>query len=232
MQLLRRLFNPRTEVARSARGEWATVVPPARSAALESLRWVALDTETSGLDARRDRLLAIGACAIERGRVQLSASFEVLLRQGAMSPVENVLVHGIGHRAQCAGDAPDLALAAFLRFARADAAVGYHTLFDLMLLQRGIRAQLGIRYQPVSLDLALILPALCGRPDACAWELDRWLDHYRIGIFARHQALGDAFATAQLFLIALRRARAQGLHTLAQLLRLQARQLELAQARA
>jgi DNA polymerase-3 subunit epsilon len=234
LRCLRRLFgaHPDTEVGRSARHEWARAVAPAPGAALEQVRWVALDTETSGLDPRQARILSIGACSIEHGVVALAASFEAVLRQQEMSAVDNVLVHGIGHGAQAAGEPADVALAAYLRFARADVVVGYHTLFDLVLLARSIRSEFGIRYRPLSLDLALLLPALSGRPEAVGWELDRWLEHYHIGIAGRHQALGDAFAAAQLFLLVLARARAQGLRSVRHLLRLQARQLERVQAHA
>lgn len=201
-------------------------------AALPEIRWIAVDTETSGLDPDRDLLLSIGACAIEKGRLELRASFEATLRQSQPSAVENVLVHGIGHRAQGAGAPPEEALAAYLRFARADVLVGYHTLFDLVMLKRAIRAALGIAYRPLHIDLALILPPLTGRDDAVGWELDRWLEHYRVAAFSRHHALGDACATAQLFLVALRLAQIRGVVELRDLLRLQKRQLELVQMRA
>jgi DNA polymerase-3 subunit epsilon len=109
--------------------------------------------------------------------------------------------------------------------------VGYHTLFDVVMLDRAASAQLGIRYDPLSIDLGLVLPRLSGRADAAGWELDRWLEHYRIGIFSRHSALADAFATAQLFMLALQHAQRQGLRTLRDLLRVQVRQLELLQSR-
>jgi DNA polymerase-3 subunit epsilon len=233
MRLLARLLarRPDGQAAREARREWDDLVPMAPATPLARVRWVALDTETSGLNPERDRPLSIGACAIEAGEIRLSASFEVVLRQYRTSAVDNVLVHGIGHQAQGAGQSPDAALAAFLRFARTDPVVGYHTLFDLVVLRRAIRAHLGIDYRPSYIDLALVLPPLAGRPDAAGWDLDRWLTHYGIGIFGRHQALGDALAAAQLFQLALGRALAHGLESLRDLERMQARQLERAQAR-
>jgi len=231
MSFLARLLGRRqdSEVARAAQRDWARVVPVARATPLARVRWIALDTETSGLDPQRDRLLSIGACAVEAGEIRTSASFEALLRQRQMSAVDNVLVHGIGHHAQGAGEAPDAALAAFLRFARADPVVGYHTLFDLVVLRRSIRAELGIDYRPSYIDLSLLLPLLVNRPETAGWDLDRWLERYGIGNFGRHQALADACATAQLLQLAL--ALAQGYGTLRDLQRLQARQLDLAQAR-
>jgi DNA polymerase III subunit epsilon len=209
----------------------ARVIVPARGTPLGEVRWVILDTETSGLDARRDRVLSVGACAIEAGSVRLAGSFEALLRQEQPTDVHNVLVHGIGYQAQTSGAPAGEALATFLQFAQADVAVGYHTLFDLVVLNRAIRKQLGVRYQPWYVDLALLLPAVTGREDAHGWELDQWLEHYGIEVYARHQALADAFATAQLFLLVLERVQRQGLRTLGELLRLHARELAALEAR-
>ena len=223
---------PDSETARAARHAWRDAARPAQDTALDRVRWVVVDTETSGLDPHRDRLLSIGACAIEQGRVALASTFEAFLHQREPSDVENVLVHGIGHRAQGAGEQPDSALAGYLRFARADVVVGYHTLFDVVMLDRAARAHLGIRYDPLSIDLGLILPPLTQQPGAAGWDLDRWLGHYQLGMSGRHDALADAFATAQLFLLALQHARRRGIGTLRELLRVQVRQLALLQSRA
>jgi DNA polymerase-3 subunit epsilon len=213
---------PGTEAARR---EWAALPEPPRGARLDAARFVAVDTETAGLDPRRDRLLSIGACSIEAGALRFGAAFDVLLRQQQPSGVENVLIHGIGHAAQAAGQEPEQALAAYLRFARRDVLVGYHTLFDLTVLQAALRDVLGIAYRAVHLDLALLLPALEGQGGG--WELDRWLERYRLRAFTRHDALADAAAAGELFLVALQRARARGLSTVHELLRLQKTQLAL-----
>ena len=147
-----------------ARREWQSMSVSQLSAPLAELRWVAVDTETSGLDPRRDELISIGACAGQGWAINPRDSFEAMLRQDLPSGVDNVLVHGIGHAAQAAGEAPERALAAYLRYARRDVVVGYHTLFDRTVLTRAIHEQLGIAYRPHTLDVALLLPALVEQP--------------------------------------------------------------------
>lgn len=217
--------KPDSALADTARREWNAQPPPSPRALWETLRFVAMDTETSGLDPARDRLISIGACAIQGSAVRIGESFAALLRQDAPSAEANVLIHGIGHGAQAAGEAPDRALAAFLAFACKDVLVGYHAAFDVMVLDRALRAALGLRFRPVSLDLALLLPALESR--GAGWELDQWLAHYGLRAFARHDALADAAATGELFLVALSKAHARGLRRLSDLLRLQRHQSEL-----
>ena len=206
---------------------WQSMSRFERGAPIGKLRWVAVDTETSGLDPRRDHLISIGACAGRGSAIDTSDSFEALLRQDRASAADNVLVHGIGHAAQAAGESPEQALAAYLRYARADVIVGYHTLFDRTMLERAVREKLGVAYRPLALDVALLLPAFMDGPVNGGWDLDRWLARFGLRVYTRHDALADAFATAQLFLVVLARARSAGLDRLADLLKSQKTALEL-----
>ena len=216
---------PESDVAVAARSEWSRLTYPSPGASLDTLRFVCVDTETSGLDPRRDRLISIGACAIDAVGIRIDDTFSALLRQEQPSTPDNVLIHGIGHGAQAAGEAPEQALAGYLRFAGRDPLAGYHTSFDLSVLQRAVRGALGIAYRPPCLDLATLLPALEGKGGD--WELDRWLGLYGLRAFARHHALADAAAAGELLLIALHKARARGSRTLGDLVRLQKEQSHL-----
>ena len=218
------VLPPRLEAAVAA---WKRLPTPAHSASAAKTDWLVVDTETSGLDPKRDRLLAIGACRLRGGAIDLGDSLEVSLRQDQPSAHANVLIHGIGHDAQASGDDPQEALAAFLAFAGKSVVAGFHTLFDVHILQREMRERLGVRFRPIYVDLALLLPALVARPGAFAGDLDTWLQHFGVRSFARHSAVGDALCTAELLLIALCQAQQRGLASVAELARLQKAQLEL-----
>ncbi|HSW51771.1 MAG TPA: hypothetical protein VLG93_00960, partial [Sulfuricaulis sp.] len=77
---------------------------------LADMRWCVVDTETGGLDAQRDALLAIGSVAIEHGRIALDASLELGLTQLQSTAAANILIHGISGSEQRAGQAPHEAL--------------------------------------------------------------------------------------------------------------------------
>ena len=49
-------------------------------APVERVRFVVLDSETTGLDPQRDRLITIGAVAVQDREIVLEDSFEVLLK--------------------------------------------------------------------------------------------------------------------------------------------------------
>jgi DNA polymerase III subunit epsilon len=75
------------------------------------------------------------------------------------------------------------------------------------------------------LDVAFLVPALFPQP---AQTLDDWLRVFGIEAYARHDALADALATAQLFQIVLAEAARRGLRTLGALRGLQRDQRTLA----
>lgn len=178
-------------------------------------RWVVLDVEASGLDASRDRLLAIAAVAVrpdgERPAIDLADSFEVLLQQppAALPPdKDNILVHGIGVGAQGEGIDPALALTRFESYAGSSPLLGFHAAFDRRLIDRTAATLLGRVLRNDWLDIAELAPVL--RPDPRPRTLDDWLEVFGIDCAHRHQAAADALATAELLLRLWPAARAEG----------------------
>jgi len=170
-----------------------------------------VDTESSGPDAKHDRLLSIGACTVSGGHVVIGSGFEVVLRQVQASAVDNILIHRIGGTAQLDGEDPEGALAAFLNYARRHPLVALHARFDATLLARALRDRLGLRFRALWVDAAHVATAFFPQSHGKNWGLDQWLAYFGIENYARHDALADAFSTAQLFLVLLERASSQGI---------------------
>jgi len=227
-----RRAKPALDAAGAAALERYHLLPePDPAAALGTQRTLVVDVEASGLDPLRDRLISIGAVGVRAGLAHHDDAFEVLLRQEEASGEANILVHGIGGAAQLEGRDPAAGLLDFLAFAGKAPLVAFHADFDRILIERATTAALGIKPDNRWLDLALLAPALFpDQPDG-ARTLDAWLQRFGIENHARHDALADAVATAQLLLVALAEARRQGLTSWAQLARLQKSQRWLARVR-
>jgi len=159
--------------------------------------------ETTGLDLVRDRLIAIGACAVENGQVVMADSFEIVLRQDQTSTKDNILIHGIGGEAQRDGLEPPEALLNFLDFLGKSPLVAFHVTFDQTMIRKAVKEYLGFEFKHPWLDLAYVMPGLLPEYARRYRALDDWSGHFQISNFARHSALADALATAQLFLCAL-----------------------------
>ena len=181
---------------------------------LDTARWVVVDCETSGLDIARDRLLSVGAVAVRGGRVELAESFSALVAQAAPSAPENILIHGIGGDAQRAGQPLAAVMQNFLDFVGDGIPVAFHAPFDAGVLRRH-----GFKLRAAWLDLAVLVPALFPGKGNRESTLDHWLEVFAIPAHARHDALGDAFATAQLLLVALAEAKRQRVATVQALFR-------------
>ncbi len=182
-----------------------------------SMRWVVLDCESSGLDPRNDRLLSIGAVTIESARVAVNSGFSVVLRQNIASDSGNILVHGITGEEQTSGVAGTEALAQFASYAADSPLVAFHAQFDRALLIRAMHGA-GMRLRNRWLDLADLAPALYPEQAKVCKSLDDWLGRCGIENPSRHDALSDAYATAQLFQVLLEKGRTQGADTCAEML--------------
>jgi len=219
--LVTNLFRPHVElpaVLAERLRAWQALPAINERAALATARFVVVDVETSGLDARRDRLLAIGAVAVEAGRLRPGEGYDVTVHNPVPSARTNILVHGISPDAQTTGIAADAALMGFLELARHDVLVAYHAGFDRAVLERALREQLGVRLPNLWLDVAHLAPALVPEARPANRNLDDWLVYFGLRAHSRHNAAYDAYATAELLLILLARAARTGLASISQLL--------------
>lgn len=187
-------------------------VDPRKS--LAELRWVVVDVETGGLNPHVDPLLSIGAVEIRNGQIRLGTSFEAQLLQTAVTSHENILVHGLTHSQQLSGMAAQDALLDFAEFAAGGPFVAFHAGFDHTALQVAAQKGLGWRFPGPWLDAAVIAPLLFPNLASNCRSLDDWLAALSIQNYARHSAVADAAATAQLWLILLNAATRQNLRTL------------------
>jgi DNA polymerase III subunit epsilon len=190
---------------------WRNLPGPASGSMLDGARLVIVDVETSGLNPNRDQLIAIGAVAVQDARIGVRDSFEVILRQDTVSRKDNILVHGIGDAAQAGGTPPAEALLCFLEYLGKDPLIAFHVTFDATAIRRALKKYLKLNFKHDWLDLAYVMPALYPEQAGECRTLDDWMRCFGIRNAARHNALADALATAELLLIAFNKARQAGI---------------------
>ena len=213
IKLLQRWFAPRPKLdaAQAARlAAWQARPPAERKLPFDQARYVVVDVETTGLNLMTDTLISIGAVAVVGGRVVLGDSFSVVLQQQQSSDKSNILVHGISGSAQREGVPPADALLDFLEYLGDAPLVAFHVAFDETMIRRALRQYLGFSFKHPWLDLAYVMPALNRDLVRSHRVLDDWIGRFGIRIEARHNALADALATAQLLQIAQSQARLGG----------------------
>lgn len=188
---------------------------------VEQVRFVVLDSETTGLDPRKDRLITIGAVSVINGEILLDDAYEALLK--VQYNTSAVTVHGITRDDSLSGlDEPE-ALEQFLDYARDGIIVGHHIGHDVDTFNAGYERHFGFQLSNRSLDtmaLALVLEedgAFEGQEPFRSFSLDALCDRFGVIPHDRHTAPGDAFMTAQVFLRLLRLAAKVDRKTLGQL---------------
>jgi DNA polymerase-3 subunit epsilon len=189
---------------------------------LEEVRFVVLDSETTGLDPRKDRLVTIGAIAVVNHEILIEDSFEALLKVEYNSSA--VTVHGVTREESRAGfDEPE-ALQRFLKYLGDGVIVGHHIGHDVETFNAGYERHFGSRLPNPSLDtmaLTLLLErdgAFADRHPIQQFSLDALCTLFDIIPRDRHTAPGDAFMTALVFQRLLRLAVRHGRKTLARVM--------------
>ena len=182
--------------------------------AIDNVRFVALDSETTGLNPLTDRIITIGAVAVQGGDIVLDDAFEALLRVERNTAA--VAVHGITRDETRGGiDEPE-ALRRFLDYLQDGVIVGHHIDHDISTLNAAYQRHWGFDLMNRSLDtmdLTLHLErsgAFADRERIREFTLDSLCELFGVIPHDRHTAGGDAFITAQVFLRLLRLASRHG----------------------
>jgi DNA polymerase III subunit epsilon len=188
---------------------------------IDQVRFVVLDSETTGLNPRVDRLVTIGAVAVQNGEIVLDDAFGALIRVDENTT--SVTVHGVTRDESRAGVEEAEALEKFLDYLGDGVIVGHHIDHDIGTFDGAYERQWGFRMANRSLDtmdLTLHLEkdgAFAGRPAIRRFTLDALCDMFGVIPHDRHTATGDAFITAQIFLRLVRLASRHGRSTLGRL---------------
>lgn len=169
-------------------------------ARLDELSFVVFDTETTGLlPDQGDELVQIAAVRIVAGKRVKSETFETLVNPGRPVPPASTAFHGITDAMVEAAPRVLEAVERFHRFAEGAVLVAHNAPFDMEFLYRRER-QTGKPFTNPVLDTVSLSAVVFG-----PWE-DHSLDALtaRLGVELpenlRHTALGDAVATADVFL--------------------------------
>ena len=176
--------------------------------ALDSNIFVVVDTETTGLDPHKDRILSLGAVKIRNGTICVNESVEVFLKQEHFDQT-TVPIHGILREGRHMRISEQEAMEEFRTYSQDAVLVGHHLAFDLKMMEKALeRAGLPELDQPC-LDTGLLYrKSLINSPllrKKEYYSLDDLAHKFDLSCKDRHTALGDAYITALAFLHILER---------------------------
>lgn len=164
---------------------------------------IAADLELTGLDREHDRIVALGWTLIDNGRIQVGSSRHQLTNTG-VSVGSSATVHELLDSEVAQGECLETALLALFEAARGRAWVFHHGGLDVAFLKKACLRWAGTAPCFALVDTMQIELRLRRRRDLPVRQGDLQLGHlrnvYGLPRYTAHNALTDAFATAELML--------------------------------
>ncbi len=181
---------------------------------LISLDAVVIDTETTGLDPRKARLLEAAGVRIVAGEIKSKDAFQSYVNPREPIPAFSTAIHGIDDAKVAQAPIFGSMWPQFVDYVGHSVVVGHTIGFDLAILQQECRragvAWVTLRALDTQHLVQLIDPRRAGN------SLEELADWLGVTVGGRHSALGDATTTAGVFLALLPKLRDNGIRTYAE----------------
>jgi len=185
--------------------------------------FVAIDTELTGLNRKKDEIVAIGAIRIRGLRIRCAETFYALVRPKKRFHGKSTLIHRLTPEELKDADCLPEILPRFVEFCGEAVLVGHYVGLDLGFINKASLRILGGIVKSPCLDTmrlamahqeALHGPFYDHYQDMSAYTLRSLSEQYGLPPFQEHNALHDAVQAAYLFLCLVEKLRSGGARTL------------------
>ncbi len=185
--------------------------------------FVVLDTELTGMNAKQDEIVSIGAVRIRNMSIAPGETYTAMVRPRTDMPKTATLIHRITPTQVENKPRLDAVLPDLVEFCENSLIVGHHVGMDMAFVNKASRKVLGA---------ALLNPCIDTMRLAMVYEEEMWenyYDQYKVNVsyalpdlakrynlpqFPAHDALSDAMQTAYLFLFLAKKLRQGSIRTL------------------
>jgi DNA polymerase-3 subunit epsilon len=186
---------------------------------LRDTKLISVDIETTGLNTKKDEIIAISCVPIHNMKILLHDLLYTLVKPKEYNIV-SMKYHGISENdlkdAPLFGDVADNILKHLDGIL-----VGFSVEFDYLFLRRYFKA-VGVNLKRDFIDIALVERWLKQRSETIETDLsfETMMDTYGLKQYYRHNALADAFFAAQIFQMQMGRLLAIGIDSPSKILKL------------
>ncbi|KAA6185994.1 3'-5' exonuclease [Thiohalocapsa marina] len=168
------------------------------------VEYVAVDLETTGLNARRDQILSIGWVVLSGTRIDLSTASHRLVRVQGDIPAESAVIHQITDDVAATGTDLAAALPEFLCALSGRVMIAHHAHVERCFLGAACKQLFGGGLLVPTVDTQAIARRILERRQVAFKASDLRLhalgERYNLPRYGAHNALSDALAAAELFL--------------------------------
>ncbi|WDE08413.1 DNA polymerase III subunit epsilon [Thalassomonas viridans] len=177
---------------------------PDKNTPISEVPVLALDFETTGLDAKKDQLLSAGFVAINRGEIHLKSRYHKIIKTRGELAEENVVIHQITDSAKEQGAELAQVVEEILSALAGKVMLVHFARIEITFLRQACLELYGMApVFPVIDTLTVAKRRLDKRNlpyDASSLRLSTLRQSHQLPAHLAHNALNDALATAELLL--------------------------------
>jgi len=180
---------------------------PSLSMPIDQCRYSVIDTELTGLHYKNDSVVSIGSVSMTGGRIHLGGTFYEMIRPRTALRSESIVVHHIMPSEVMDKPPAGTVISDLLKFCKGTVVVGHFLSLDLHFLNKELKAVFGSPFPNLVADTWRIHSWIRHQTESACRDFGEHGEHdlltlakkYSVPVARAHDALGDAFITAQLF---------------------------------
>ncbi|WP_456377710.1 exonuclease domain-containing protein [Thiolapillus sp.] len=175
-----------------------------RNTSIGDTALLAMDFETSGLDAKKDHLLSVGHVELRHNRILLDTAHHQIIHSKRDISSGNISIHHITHDQAAQGQLLPQVVESILQQLQGKVLLAHHATVEIRFLQQACKKLYGIAPVIPAIDtMQLARRRLERQQQPCKANQLRLFNlrkQYGLPAYQAHNALMDAIATAELFL--------------------------------
>lgn len=164
---------------------------------------VVIDTETTGMDPKKDEVISIGAVKVIDNRILINQAFEAWMEPEGEISEESIKIHGIRKIDIESASEPHKVIDELLEFIGNRPLVGYYIRFDKRMLDRYVKEITGIELQNPLIELSDMYYKRYRKHSAHEFvdlKFDTIMEYLNLPRLGKHDALNDAIMSAMIYL--------------------------------
>lgn len=184
--------------------DFLSVPFPALDTPLGKLPILAVDFETTGLDAKADKLLSVGFVSLEQEQIKLNSSYHQIIKTKTQLEESNVIIHQITDDQKDQGQPLHTVVEQLLKALTGKVMLVHFARIERQFLQQACLELYGFMPDFPMIDTLVVAKRQLDKRDIAydpsELRLSNLRHQYQLPDHHGHNALNDAIATAELLL--------------------------------
>ncbi len=172
---------------------------------LTELKYLAIDFETSGLNAEKDQILSIGMVEFTLDQIDLSSAEEILINNGEFVKAETAEINGLTPKALSQGVPLEQGIERLLQKTKGKVILAHSCKIEKRFLEVFFEKHYQLDVFPSYFVDTIFIEkrfSYAGKTGSHkSYQLNDMRRHYKLPDYMEHSAASDALACAELFIV-------------------------------